>query len=67
MNPLDIITKGFWAVAAFFGYQTEKLKHLNTPEMKKSDEAQKENNQLDENARIIKNRDLEAIRRKHSH
>lgn len=64
---MDAISKAFWAVAAFFGYQHEKLKHNNTPEMKKADVAKKDNAQADENERITQKRDLEAARRKFSH
>ena len=62
MNPLSWITAGLRALGEIFGFINRKADLNNTPEMKKSQEAQKEAENDDEIARIIRDRDLKAGR-----
>jgi hypothetical protein len=54
----------FAAIAAIFGLVNKRSDLNNTDEMKKREILKEENNQNDDDARNIKDGDLDAIRRK---
>lgn len=66
MNPLTFIGDIFRAVTAIFGFGQKKLELNNTPEMQKRSEAQKETNQDDIDAKILKDGDVDDLRNRSS-
>lgn len=56
----------FSALAGFFGFQTKKLEEKNTAEMKANDKAQKERKSRDHVSTIVKDRDLDRLRRENA-
>lgn len=58
----QLISNFFGACKEFFGFANKRSDLKNTPEMKKRDEAQKENDLKDDNEKIIADGDVTATR-----
>lgn len=58
------ISSIFSAIGGFFSWMAGRSAANNTPEMKQADSAQKDADEAAEEARIIKERDAEAARRR---
>ena len=67
MTWLQSIGAVFHAIAAYFGWAAKRSDLNNTTEMKKTDEAQKAQNEQDSILKEIKAGDLEALRNRSSH
>lgn len=62
MSPFQFILDGIGMLKEIFGFVNKKTDLNNTPEMKKRAEAQKENNADDQDAKNIRNRDVDSTR-----
>jgi len=64
MGVLELLGNLFGGVKEFFSFQNKKLDLNNAPDVKKAIKNQNEQDLIDETNKEIKNKDLEAIRKK---